>query len=167
MPAARIPVSVCVPLPRRIGLTHRKEAIVARILQRLIAGTALLGVATLGASGTASAADTAHNRKTQYLTAEPTSDMPTSCVERRIKLATGYYDWKMEHHSSEEGRHDFRIGAGWYTWKDCLYPYDGFYVQQSTLNPDNPDWDTAILTDSWSLAFSQSIQWGSKLDPHF
>ncbi|SOD62867.1 hypothetical protein SAMN06297387_10830 [Streptomyces zhaozhouensis] len=59
------------------------------------------------------------------------------------------------------------LGADTYTWKDCLIPGDGYHVQQSTLHPDTPDWDEALLTDYWFLYDSQEIQWGSSLDPHF
>ncbi|MCT2588398.1 hypothetical protein LHJ74_00290 [Streptomyces sp. N2-109] len=138
-----------------------------RIARTFLSLMALLGVAILTVPGTALAAptaDPAYNTKTQHLTSEPTSDMPESCIERSITLASGYYDWRIK---GAAERPDLYLGAGRYTWKDCLIPGDGFYVQQSSLNPDNPDWDTILLTDYWFLAYSGSHQWGSSLLPHF
>ncbi|GAB2587410.1 hypothetical protein GCM10027168_20270 [Streptomyces capparidis] len=140
--------------------------IVARISRTLLPLVALL-VALLGLPGTASAASAApiaYNTKTQWLTADPDSSLPQSCVQRRITLASGHYDWGI---IGAAERPDLYLGAGGYTWKDCLTPEDGYYIQQSSLDPDNPAWQTIFLTDYWFLADSQTMQWGSYLDPHF
>ncbi|RKN45744.1 hypothetical protein [Streptomyces hoynatensis] len=145
----------------------------ARIPRGLLTVTALLGLAALAAPGAAAASDasdasaqdhpTAYNTKEQFLTADPERGMDTSCVERRISLGSGDYVWGI----IGAGERTLYLGSGTYTWKDCLIPDDGFYVQQSTLNPDNPDWDTAILTDTWSMYGDQIAEWGSFLDPQF
>ncbi len=125
-------------------------------------------MAVLGASATASAADefpTAYNTKTQRLTDKPESDMDPSCVSRRISLIAGEYDW--EQTLALGSRSNLYLGSGMYTWEDCLYPDDGFYVQQTSLNPDNPDWDTISLTDWVELDEERTYTWGSLLDPRF
>jgi hypothetical protein len=113
-----------------------------------LVGTALIAVAVLGAPTTASAADefpTAYNTKTQLLTNKPESGMDASCASRRISLIAGDYDW--EQTLALGSRSNLRLGSGMYTWEDCLYPDDGFYVQQTTLNPDTKGWETISLTD--------------------
>ncbi len=55
--------------------------------------------------------------------------------------------------------------AGWYPWEDCLIPDDGFYRQETSLNPDNSDWETIRLEDSERLSQSAIFTWGSFLDP--
>ncbi|MGY0055140.1 hypothetical protein ACWY4P_00900 [Streptomyces sp. LZ34] len=140
----------------------------ARISRILLSVMALLGVAILSTPGTASAAQdypTAYNTKTQYLKAQPTSDMPKSCVERHITLLGGDYDWGQILGAGD--RPNLYLGAGAYTWEDCLYPDDDFYIHQTKLNPDNPDWDEISLTESVFLADSDSYTWGSYLDPRF
>ena len=140
----------------------------ARISRILAAATALLGLSALGAPGALAAAGspqaqdypTAYNTKEQWLTADPERGMPTSCVERRITVASGSYRWGI----LGAGERTLYLGADTYTWRDCLIPDDGFYVQQSTLNPDNPDWDQALLTDTWHLYGDQVAEWGSFLD---
>ncbi|WP_329474880.1 hypothetical protein OG555_24515 [Kribbella sp. NBC_01484] len=59
-----------------------------------------------------------------------------------------------------------RLGAGDYTWTDCLKPKDGYYIHTSTLDPDNPAWETASV--SQSLYFYRALPegdttWGSQL----
>lgn len=134
----------------------------------LLSAMALLGGAALSVPGTASAADdfpTAYNTKTQYLKDPPTSDMDTSCVERQIFVTSGDYDWGQILGSGK--RPNFRLGAGDYTWQDCLYPDDDFYVHQTTLDPKNPHWDSVSLTTSVFLSRSGDFRWGSYLDPKF
>jgi hypothetical protein len=140
---------------------------VARISRVLVAGTALIAVAVLGASATASAADefpTAYNTKTQFLTDEPESGMDPSCVSRRISLIAGEYDW--EQTLALGSRSNLYLASGMYTWEDCLYPDDGFYVQQTTLDPDNSG-ETINLTDWVELDEGRTYTWGSLLDPRF
>ncbi|MFT2019185.1 hypothetical protein ACMA1D_25580 [Streptomyces sp. 796.1] len=137
----------------------------ARTLRSLTAATALLGVALIGASGTASAAEVAHNKKTQELTNRPTSGMPTSCVERDIDLAAGTYDWLQSGGLGE--RRDLFLGRGTYHWKDCLHPKNGHYLHRTSLDPRNPQWETIRLEAKWKPSVPGPWQWGSELDPHF
>ncbi|WP_210583438.1 hypothetical protein [Streptomyces sp. GESEQ-35] len=136
----------------------------ARILRRLIPVTAVLGVAVLGMPGTASAAETAYNIKVQYLEARPSGGQQ-SCVQRRISLASGYYDWSQQVGQGE--RLNVYLGKGDYTWTDCLRPVWGYYSHTTTLEPDNPDWSQINLLDDVTLDASDDYAWGSKLDPRF
>ncbi|MBE8524816.1 hypothetical protein ILP97_46305 [Amycolatopsis sp. H6(2020)] len=139
-----------------------------RLLRILSTLTALLGAIALGVPGAASAApaaEIAHNTKSQYLTNRPTSGLPKSCVERRISLATGRYDWAQQGGPGE--RLDLYLGAGWYAWKDCLEPRSGYYRHTTSLNPDNPDWQTIELRGDWKPAVAGPWTWGSYLDPRF
>jgi hypothetical protein len=140
----------------------------ARISRVLLAGTALLAVAVLGAPSAASAEQdfpTAFNTREQWLTADPTPVDDTACVDRRVELASGHYDWDQWLGNAQ--RLDVYLGAGWYTWEDCLIPEDGYYVQETSLNPDNPEWDTIRLEDSFRLTQHGTYTWGSILDPRF
>ncbi|MFD4996347.1 hypothetical protein [Streptomyces buecherae] len=137
----------------------------ARILRRLSTATALLGVALLGVAGPASAAETAHNKKTQHLTDRPTSGMAKSCVERDIHLAAGTYDWLQSGGLGE--RSNLYLGQGSYTWRDCLYPKNGYYEHWTSLNPDHPDWETIKLNGDWKPSVPGNWTWGSVLDPRF
>lgn len=150
-------------MPDPIG----EETIVARVSRITLALTALLGVAVLGAPNAASAAaqdnPTAFNTREQFLDAHPTPIMDKVCIDRRIQLAAGNYDWKQI--LGDAKRLNVYLGADWYTWEDCLIPDDGFYRQETSLNPDNSDWDTIRLEDSERLSQSAVFTWGSFLDP--
>ncbi|MEV6130510.1 hypothetical protein AB0M05_27310 [Streptomyces violaceusniger] len=140
-------------------------------ISRILMLTALFGAAALVVPGAASAvpatvtAETARNTKTQELTNNPNSGMPESCVERRISLATGTYDWAQIGGLGE--RSNLNLGQGWYTWKDCLDPGNGSYDHTTWLNPDNPDWETIELHGEWKPEVPGNWQWGSFLDPRF
>ncbi|MFI9588103.1 hypothetical protein ACIHCQ_41420 [Streptomyces sp. NPDC052236] len=129
-------------------------------------------MAVLSTPGTASAAPaavTAKNIKTQYLTDKPTGDMPNSCVERRIYLASGNYDWGHVRGSTDTVvRPNLYLGAGWYTWGDCLDPaWGGYYIHSTWLDPDNPDWKSINITSDLEIPASGAWTWGSFLDPRF
>ncbi|WP_413099165.1 hypothetical protein [Streptomyces sp. Inha503] len=150
-------------MPDPIG----EETIVARISRITLALTALLGVAVLSAQSPASAAaqdnPTAFNTREQFLDAHPTPIMDKVCIDRRIELAAGNYDWNQV--LGDAKRSNVYLGAGWYTWEDCLIPDDGFYRQETSLNPDNSDWQTIRLKDDERLTQSAIFTWGSYLDP--
>jgi hypothetical protein len=149
---------------------YRKEAIVARISRILLTLTVLLGVAVLGVPGTAMAAETAYNTKTQYL---EVLDGGTSCRDRRIFLAAGHYDWGQLMTRAQGGteRSNLELGEGWYSWRDCLEgtsqhpPYT--YSHETWLDPENPDWQAIKITGKWFLRFDGDYTWGSYLDPRF
>ncbi|WP_336214905.1 hypothetical protein [Nonomuraea sp. LPB2021202275-12-8] len=128
------------------------------------AGGTVLGVTT----GVSDAAPVAYNYKTQYLTQNPVDSMGTSCVDRPIQLAAGNYNWAQFLGGAVDiVRPNFYLGAGRYTWTDCLDPKDGYYVQTTWLNPDNPNWPTASASGPWTLYSSGNFTWGSYLDPLF
>lgn len=112
----------------------------------------------------------AYNAKTQYLTASPNDSMPLSCVERRIYLAEGRYDWiefvELYGRSEQAIRYNLYLGAGWYTWKDCLDPATGNYYQTNYLDPDNPNWVTVYGSQTW-WSGTGDVTWGSYLRPLF
>jgi hypothetical protein len=58
-----------------------------------VGGLAVALATSLAAPAGAAAYPTAYNIKTQYLTATPDDSMALSCVERRVYLAEGQYDW--------------------------------------------------------------------------
>jgi hypothetical protein len=150
---------------RDTRLSERKETIVTRIARTLVCLAASVGLSVLAAAGPAAAADTAYNTRTQYLVAHPDEGLPEACFERRIQLATGDYHWYQVLGSAY--REDFRIGAGWYTWRDCLEPRDDEYYHETTLDPDNPDWVTVRLSSEPRVGSSGEVLWGSKLVPQF
>lgn len=138
-----------------------------RFARSVIVTMAAMGM-TFGVTGSASAATTAYNLKTQELTASPTDGMGNSCKEKRIQLAQGAYDWYQHMGTADALIEDnMQLGAGWYTWSDCLNPQNGWYRHTSTLNPDNPNWGTATRSGPWTLQFSGTYTWGSSLDPRF
>ncbi|WP_329474870.1 hypothetical protein OG555_24460 [Kribbella sp. NBC_01484] len=58
------------------------------------------------------------------------------------------------------------LGAGDYTWTDCLKPKDGYYIHTSTLDPDNPAWKTASVSQDlyfYLLLPGGDTTWGSEL----
>jgi hypothetical protein len=124
---------------------------------------------TASATPVAPAAATAYLTKEQILTAYPNIDMDVSCAERRIYLASGYYDWG--HTREEVGdiviRPNVYLGAGWYTWETCLYPFEDYYSQWTELDPDNSDWVSIRINSEVRLPRSGLWTWGSFLDPRF
>ncbi|MEV1083746.1 hypothetical protein AB0I98_36980 [Streptomyces sp. NPDC050211] len=66
--------------------------------------------------------------------------MDVSCIERRIHLASGNYDWG----HTREGvgdtviRSNVHLVAGWYTWESCLYPFEDYYSQGLVPRPEVP-----------------------------
>ncbi|MFF8234759.1 hypothetical protein [Streptomyces caelestis] len=140
----------------------------ARVPRVLIAGTALLAGVVLGAPSAASAEQdfpTAFNTREQWLTANPSPVDDKVCIDRRVELASGHYNWEQWLGKAE--RLNVELGSGWYTWEDCLIPQDEYYVQETSLNPDNPDWVTIRLEDSFRLTQHATYTWGSILDPKF
>lgn len=139
---------------------------------RLLLLPALVGVLTVGLAGPASAAPIAYDTKTQYLAAHPVDDDPTSCVQRRIYLATATYVWGVYLEFAGNTGHYFPqrnqyLGAGNYTWKDCLDPKNDDYRLTSSLDPDHAGWPTASWTVPVDISPSGYWEWGSYLDPPF
>jgi hypothetical protein len=140
----------------------------------LAGGLAAL-VTSLAAPATATAAanPTAYNtRYKQYLTTETNDSLPASCVSRRIYLADGLYNWgQLFGGQSLILRPNMYLGSDWYTWTDCLdpenqlRPFVGRYTHSTTLNPDNPDWETAGLYNRWGVSAPSFFTWGSFLAP--
>ncbi|KAF4406105.1 hypothetical protein [Streptomyces lycii] len=136
-----------------------------RIARMLVSSVALAGVSAFVTAGTAAAADTAYNTRTQYLVAHPDPGLPESCFERRIQLAAGDYHWYQVLGSAY--REDFRLGAGWYTWRDCLEPRDNEYYHETTLDPDHGDWVSVSISSEPRVGSTGDVLWGSKLVPQF
>ncbi|WP_329474875.1 hypothetical protein OG555_24485 [Kribbella sp. NBC_01484] len=109
-----------------------------------------------------------------WLTAYPTPSLPTACTSTRVTLSARPYEWIARHSTYPESvDHDERfrfitLGAGTYTWTDCLKPSYGVYIHTSTLDPDNPAWQTATVDQIFEMFLwtdSGKIRYGSKLDP--
>lgn len=133
-----------------------------------LAGGLFAATLSLTTPAAATAAETAYNAKTQFLTAYPTDSMDGSCVQRRIELAAGNYTWRLFFADAQvTAREGMYFGAGWYTWTDCLDPRSGYYHHTSALDPDNPAWETVNASVDWQLYYSDTYGWGSYLDPHF
>lgn len=114
----------------------------------------------------------AYNLRNQTIADYPLSSMPVSCVSRFINLAAGPYLWEQDT-VAPDGWLNLNLGAGTYTWKDCLYPgdpQDGWYTQVSELiAPDNEE--AGSITYSFELRATPSgyttTTWGSELIPGF
>ncbi|GAB3158163.1 hypothetical protein GCM10027290_60820 [Micromonospora sonneratiae] len=134
----------------------------------MLSAIALVGAAvgaTIALTATpASAADTAYLEKTQYLTSNPTDGMATSCTSKRIELAAGNYTWGNYRPGSFRDQY---LGATTYTWTTCLDPKNGYYLQTTTLDPDQSGWATATISDNLIISPSGTWTWGSYIDPHF
>jgi hypothetical protein len=82
----------------------------------------------------------AYNERTLFLTNSPIPGMAYACTSRPIYLAAGSYFWTYRWDGSDvtQGSWGLIIRTGTYTWEDCLYPEDGYYVQAAALeNPSN------------------------------
>ncbi|MBM0206315.1 hypothetical protein JNW90_27365 [Micromonospora sp. STR1s_5] len=134
----------------------------------------LVALAASLASPAAAANPNAYNTKTQYLTNHTSDSDPLSCVERRIYLADGSYNWRYRFGGYEEiVRDNFHLGEGWYTWKDCLdpvaghHPDAGTYIQSTNLDPDNPNWQSVYYSSRMITWEAGAKTWGSYLRPLF
>ncbi|MFI0349981.1 hypothetical protein [Actinomadura sp. 9N407] len=133
-----------------------------------IGGMAVALVATPATPAAAAAYPTAYNTKTQYLTSAPEDHMPMSCVERRLFLAEGSYDWHQ--HLQDYAkliRSGFQLGEGWYNLKDCFDPGTGIYYHTTWLTPENPSWEQVHTNRKIWLTKGGNITWGSSLTPLF
>ncbi|CDR01223.1 hypothetical protein [Streptomyces iranensis] len=142
----------------------------ARISRIALSLVALLGGTILALPGTASAdvtAVTAYNTRSQHLIDDPRLGWEESCVERRIKLDAGSYDWGRVMGSRHTSWRTIELGADWYTWRDCLWPKNGYYLQTTMLDPDNPDWVLVSDSASVEVAYTGTWTWGGYLDPQF
>ncbi|WP_329474874.1 hypothetical protein OG555_24480 [Kribbella sp. NBC_01484] len=112
------------------------------------------------------------NATTAWLTAYPTPGLAAACTSRRVTLPSGPYEWDARYTAIPAW--DFRIenfrritlGAGTYTWTDCLKPSYGVYIHTSTLNPDNPAWQTATVDRIFEMFLwtdSGQMMYGSML----
>jgi hypothetical protein len=97
--------------------------------------------------------------------------MASTCVSRAIFLTLSYYqwfpytsptaDWPNLDMGGEIGR-NLELKSANYTWRNCLIPQDGFYVEQSTLSGP---WGSAVTSDSFDLKASGTYTWGTLLIP--
>ncbi|MGJ6968641.1 hypothetical protein ACSDR0_42720 [Streptosporangium sp. G11] len=132
----------------------------------ILIGVFLALTASVSAPAAADAGTTAYNSKTQYLSQWPLDNWDNSCVERRIYLAAGNYDWEQFWRDSVTPlRTNLYLGAGWYTWTDCLDPRNNYYDHTTSLNPDNPNWETVVGEVVWQINSSGEYTWGSFLEP--
>lgn len=142
-----------------------------RTLSVALTGGVLALTASMTAPAAAAAAETAYNTKTQFLAATPNAVNPPSCVERRVSLANGVYEWgQVRYDGLYPLKPEFSLGAGMYTMKDCLSPtggISGFYHHTTTLDPDNAGWPTVELARDWRPRLDGTYRWGSYLDPSF
>jgi hypothetical protein len=149
-------------LPHGTQLSRlERESMHFTVRKFLLVATAVVATVLPVTAGAANAGE-AQNAKTQYLTSNPKPGMPASIVQRRIYLAAGRYAWRDMRTSNVCG-YGLNIGAGWYTWRDELYPRNGDYMRFGYLDPDTPGWATASLTCRWQFSVSQNLTWGSYL----
>jgi hypothetical protein len=106
----------------------------------------------------------AYNRTEHWLTANPTDEMTSVAVQRRIYLTAGTYEWYQIPYLTG-CRRISSLGSGWYTWTDTLDPKDGYYRRTSVLDPDNPAWGSSSLICAWFPRESGTYSWGSALAP--
>ncbi|WP_329474878.1 hypothetical protein OG555_24505 [Kribbella sp. NBC_01484] len=114
-----------------------------------------------------------YNVRSQFLTAYPEEGMATSCTSSRWTLGSAQqYGWAAFYYSYaaevtlEPQFKSIYLGAGSYTWTDCLKPMHGYYIHTSTLDPDNPAWQTATVSRIFYLngwAPTGDAGWGSSL----
>ncbi|MBF8190998.1 hypothetical protein ITP53_35885 [Nonomuraea sp. K274] len=123
-------------------------------------------------TGTAYAAETAYNVKTQWLTARPTSGMPLGLVSRQIELRAGTYGWFTYVAPPAVGTCQNYTGpiiGGTYTWSDQLWPGApsvGYYRHDAYLSL-NGGGAAYKISCTFQLRSDGDYTWGSALDPHF
>ncbi|MCA2230447.1 hypothetical protein [Nonomuraea aurantiaca] len=143
-----------------------------RTLSLALVGGLLALTASTVAPAAAAVNWTAYNLKEQFLTKAPIDSDPTSCVDRRIYLKADHYLWAHVYAGNVNfTRPDIFLGEGWYHWSDCLDPKgsypNGYYWHSSSLDPDNPNWETVTIAGGWpGQVVSGIYKWGSCLHPH-
>jgi hypothetical protein len=135
----------------------------------LFAGLAVAAPANASVPANAGALPVAYNQGTQFLTDNPSLGMASTCVSRPIFLTLSDYQWLPFTSPSASwinpgvgnGR-NIELKSANYTWRDCLIPHDGFYVEQSTLSGP---WGSAVTSSSFQLRASGTYTWGTLLIP--
>ncbi|EFF88784.1 hypothetical protein SSTG_05791 [Streptomyces sp. e14] len=128
-------------------------------------GIAAAAATIMLAAVPASAASTAYNTRTSYLTASPAVGMATSCTARSIALSSGSYDWRLQIGGNVSTARSIYLAAGTYSWKTCLQPQDGYYYMYDTV--DKAGSESAAINTSFVLGQSGTYTWGAQLDPKF
>ena len=143
-------------------------------LKKLLAVTAAATLLMLPVTtGTAHAAETVHNLKTQSLTASPENTMLMSMVRREISLKRGIYGWWTYVAPPAFGYCDNFTGeiiAGDYVWTDQLWPGSfnkGWYRHDSYLSEPNSGIGYKLTCYFRLTGGDGTYTWGSGLDPHF
>ncbi|MFJ7045152.1 hypothetical protein ACIQVC_17320 [Streptomyces sp. NPDC101112] len=136
-----------------------------KLRKTVITGVTAVAATLTVAAAPASAADTAYNTRTSYLTAAPTAAMDTSCTTRSIGLASGTYNWHLNIGGNVSSPRSTYLAAGTYTWTTCLDPQNGYYDMYSTL--DKAGSGPAAIASSFRLSPSGTYTWGSAVDPKF
>jgi hypothetical protein len=113
----------------------------------------------------------AYNERTLFLTRDPLVGMAIACTSRPIYLAGGGYFWTYRWDGSDvsQGSWGVIIEQGTYTWEDCLFPEDGYYVQGAALeDPNNNNQIVYQIPEIDNLAIdSGDHSFGSVLHPQF
>jgi hypothetical protein len=117
----------------------------------------------------------AYDTKTEFLTDNPTVDLPNSCVGRDIYLAAGDYQWdyKMGGEEITQSGGTVSVSGGGYSWETCIYTQNGYYQMTSSLTSFTKDAngdpiETHDLRDiNIQLFSSGDYNWGSVLIPLF
>jgi hypothetical protein len=143
-------------------------------LRRLAVVAAGIVLATVGLAAPAAAApgDPAYNVKTMLLTSWP-NEGNRSCVSRRIYLSAHNYARHLQLDKFDGSVHErysgsIYLGAGNYTWTDCLQgTVLQKYVHSQSLDPDNPAWNTSTWSYEIDIrsdgCYSCQFTWGGKL----
>jgi hypothetical protein len=117
---------------------------------------------------------TAYNQRTLWLVSNPLLGMADACTKRTIYLARGIYTWTYLWDGNAVSTGNTGIfsitAAGNYIWEDCLYPEQGYYIQNSSLMAtfSGAGFGTLGLPDVEEVAFEDAYYtFGSSLAPQF
>jgi hypothetical protein len=162
------------------GPFARGKVMSAKKISMIVATVAVAAIAGIGTNSSAYAAtgDIAANTVTTTLTDSPTTANAQSCHNRYIKLAGDDYLWGLNNGSNppvdsykivprpgswvEEW---ITLGAGYYTWTDCLIPQGGYYIERTTLDPDAAGQASAVRSATVTVTVTGSYTWGTFLAP--
>ncbi|SEQ10240.1 hypothetical protein SAMN04487983_100369 [Streptomyces sp. yr375] len=118
----------------------------------------------LGSPPASAAGETATNKRTQYIAKYPATNAH-SCINRRIYLASDWYTWRLTGLETGAADRSIYLASGWYAWQDCLdYLGPGSYDQDSSLDPENPAYDT-VRFSVFDYSVGRDYYWGSSLTP--
>jgi hypothetical protein len=105
-----------------------------------------------------------------YIADNPVDGMQTICLNGRLHLGAGHYDWgHVWDGQGEKLWQNLLLGESDYTMATCFDPKDGGYIQTSWLDPDHAGWGTISVSEVIILSHGDAgtHTWGVYLDPLF